>query len=263
VEETKAPEPNMIDWQHMDIDEMAKILGLDTYKQADILKLYNDASNKKFDELDTQTKRAQADNLRSLQGQYDAYLNNLRENRANAVSNGMTKGASAAMQLATMYANAKTISDNQQALSDTLFDLGQQRATALETNKTTAYKDRQAIEQYLGSLRSTYQANDVNELAARLAANSQVKAAQLQADATTKAAGINAAATQSAATAAQDRVLQYYVDQAGGNYAAGLNNYLNQVERDSLTNRINAYANSGLKYQDMVAKNLIGNGYYN
>lgn len=239
--EKKEPELPTFDWQKMDIDEMAKILGLETYKQADILELYNKASNKKFDELDTQVKRTRADNLRTLQGQYDTYLNNLRESRANAVANGITKGSSAALQLAAMYANAQSISENQQAINDTLYDLGQQRATALAENETTAMKDRQAIEQYLGSLRGTYRANDVNELAARLAADSQVQAAKIQADATTKAAGINAAATQNAATAAQDKVYNYYVKQYGPDLGNEL--YLRQVEAGSILDAYNAAGN--------------------
>ena len=224
--------PAKIDWQNKSIDEMASILGLENYKYADILNLYNNTTNKKFDEIDTQTKRTQADNLRALEGNYDTYLNQLRQDRANAIGNGITKGASAAMQLATMYANADTISKDQQAMQDVLFDLNQQRGTALETNATTAMTDRRAIEQYLGTLRGTYEANSVNELAAKLAANAQVESARTQANATVKAAGIGA----STATAAQDKVLQYYVDAANGNYQTGLTNYLAQLERDSRTN---------------------------
>lgn len=224
--------PAKIDWQNKSIDEMAGILGLENYKYADILNLYNNTTNKKFNELDTQTKRTQADNLRALEGSYDTYLNQLRQDRANAIGNGITKGASAAMQLATMYANADTISKDQQTMHDVLFDLNEQRGTALETNATTAMTDRRAIEQYLGTLRGTYEANSVNELAAKLAANAQVESARTQANATVKAAGIGA----STATAAQDKVLQYYVDAANGNYQTGLNNYLAQLERDSRTN---------------------------
>lgn len=241
VTETKPPEVPKIDWTMMNVDEMADILGIDTYKYEDILKLYNNASNKKFDELDTQVKRTQADNLRALQGQYDTYLNTLRENRANAVSSGMTKGANAALQLASMYANAQSISQNQQALSDTLYDLGQQRATALAENETTASKDRKAIEQYLASLQTTHEANSVNELAARLAANSQVQAAQIQADATTKAAGINAAATKSAATATQDKVYGYYIKQFGEDLGNEL--YLRDLNSSNVINAYNAAGN--------------------
>lgn len=193
------PDANKIDWQKKDIDEMAAILGLETYKTADILKLYNDVTNKQFDELDTQVKRTQAENLRSLEGTYNDYLNTIRENRANAISNGMTKGAAAAEQLASMYANAQAISESQQKYYDSQYDIAQERATALATNATQAKNDRLEIEKYLGELRGTYEANSVNELAARLAYSSQLQDAKMQADATTNAAGITAAANRYAA----------------------------------------------------------------
>lgn len=243
--QAQLPEVNKIDWQNKSIDEMASILGIENYKMADILSLYNAATNKKFDELDTQVKRAQSENLRALEGNYEQYLNQLREGRANAVSNGITKGAAAAAQLANMIVNAQTVSDGQQTYYDTLYDIAQQRGTALEENAVTAYKDRQAIEQYLGSLRGTYEANSVNELAARLGATSQVEAARLQADATTKAAGINAAATKAAATAQSDRMMQYYIDLNGGDYSKALPQYLNATARADILNSANNALNGG------------------
>ena len=188
-----------IDWLNKDIDEMAGILGLETYKTEDILKSYNEATNKKFDELDTQVKRTQAENLRALEGNYDTYLNTVRENRANAISNGMTKGAAAAEQLAAMYANAQTVSESQQKYYDNQYDIAQERATALEENVNKARQDRLDIEKYLGELRSTYDASSVNELAARLAASSQVYDARAAADAQIKSAGISANAERAAA----------------------------------------------------------------
>lgn len=202
---TKTPEPEpekvvpKIDWQTKDIDEMAKILGIETYKTADILQKYNDLTNKQYDQLDTDVKRAQAENLRALEGTYNDYLNTIRENRANAISNGMTKGAAAAEQLASMYANAQAISESQQKYYDSQYDIAQERATSLAQNTLQAEADRKEIEKYLGELRGTYEANSVNELAARLSAKSQVHSAQIQADANTKAAGITAAANKYAA----------------------------------------------------------------
>ena len=201
---TKTPEPEKevvpkIDWQTKDIDEMAKILGIETYKTADILQKYNDLTNKQYDQLDTDVKRAQAENLRALEGTYNDYLNTIRENRANAISNGITKGAAAAEQLASMYANAQAISESQQKYYDSQYDIAQERSTSLAQNVLQAEADRKEIERYLGELRGTYEANSVNELAARLSAKSQVHSAQIQADANTKAAGITAAANKYAA----------------------------------------------------------------
>lgn len=208
------PEVQKVNWQGKSTDELAELLGLETYKTADILQLYNNATNKKFDELDTQTKRAQAENLRTLEGQYENYLNTIREDRANAVANGMTKGMNAANQIATMYANAANINENQQAYSDALYDLGEQRATSLEENAITAYQDRKSIEQYLASAAAQYEANSVNELAAKLAASAQVQAARTTADANIKAAGIN----YNAANAAQnmDWLVPYIVNAQKG-----------------------------------------------
>lgn len=215
----KEPAANMIDWQKKDIDEMAAILGLETYKTADILKLYDEVTNKQYDQLDTDVKRAQAENLRALEGTYNDYLSSMRENRANAISNGMTKGAAAAQQLATMYANAQTIAESQQKYYDSQYDIAQERATSLAQNAINAKNDRLEIEKYLGELRGTYQANDVNELAARLAYSSQLQDAKMQADATTKAAGITADANRYAAnvgaaasTAASNYSTSYFED---------------------------------------------------
>lgn len=197
---TAVPVANKIDWQNKSTDEMASILGLTNYKYADILKNYEDATNKKFDEYDTQMKRNRADNLRTLEGQYDTYLNTLREDRANAVSSGINKGTSAAMQLASMYSNAQTIKDNQQTYNDTLYDLVQERGTALEQAKINAKADENALLQYLGTLRGTYEANSVNELASRLGYAAQVKAADIAANATKYAANTSSSASQYAET---------------------------------------------------------------
>src|SRR5574344_1098239 len=195
-----APVMNKIDWQNKSTDEMANILGMTNYKYEDILKNYESATNKKFDEYDTQMKRNRADNLRTLEGQYETYLNTLRENRANAVSNGINKGTSAAMQLASMFGNAQTIKDNQQVYNDKLYDLVQERGTALEQAKINAKADENALLQYLGTLRGTYEANSVNELASRLGYAAQVKAADIAANATKYAANTSSSASQYAET---------------------------------------------------------------
>lgn len=239
-------EPAKIDWQNKSIDEMAAILGIENYKYDDILNLYNNATGKKFDEYDTQATRNRDNNLRDLSANYDTYLNQMREDRANAAANGVTKGTQAAIQLASMVNNAGVVSEGQQTYNDLLYDLMQERGTALEENAVTAYQDRQAIEQYLGTLRGTYEANSVNELAAKLAANSQVQAAQLQANATTKAAGINADATKYAANSsaaaskysanASDNFVYNLYKQQYGNSAT--NKYLNDLNSSNRTNAL-------------------------
>lgn len=220
------PSAQKVNWQGRNVNEVAKELGFQNYSYEDILKMYNDATNKKFDEFDTQMKRAKAENLRTLENTYDTYLEQLRSDRANAISNGMTKGTSAAMQLLSMYANANTISENQEGLTDTLYDLAQQRATALEENINNARQENMAFQQYIGNLLGTYEANSVNELAARLSADAQVKAAQIAANAQTRAAQIGS-------TGGSDLVLGLYRYLYGDEL--GVQKYINQLERDSLT----------------------------
>lgn len=215
------PTPQKVSWQGRNVDGVAAELGFTNYKLEDILKAYNDVTNAKFDELDTQTKRAQAQSLRALEGQYDNYLNQLRSDRANAVSNGITKGTSAAMQIASMFNNASAIKEQQQALNDVLFDLSQQRGTALETNRLSAQKDRQAFQQYLSGLLGTYEANSVNELASRLAHEGQIKAAQIGANATTNAAGIAAQGSVDAANAQNDYLYNMIKKAQAGDRTAG------------------------------------------
>ena len=122
--------------------------------------------------------------------------------------------------------------------NDTIYDTIQQRGTKLEENKLLAQQERRDVEKYLGDLRGTYEANSVAELAARLSADSQIRAAQIGANATTRAAQIGASASGSNNN---DTVFKYYLAQAGGDYATAVNNYLAQLERDTRTNEFVAH----------------------
>lgn len=221
-----APNP-FEDWQNYTNDQIASKLGFKNYSYQDILGMLNNASAAKFDEYDAQTQRTRDNNLRALEDTYSTYLQNMRTDRANAVSNGITKGTAAANQLTTMLANNANIAQSEQTMNDLLNDLALQRSTALAENANTARTEASAWDQYLGTLRSNYTANNVNRYAADITAAAQTKAAQIAANATTNAAGISANAQSNAANASYQWLLDKFVDDAGGNYNNGLKNYLN------------------------------------
>lgn len=194
------------DWQYTTNQQLADRLGITNYKYEDILKSLNNATAAKFNEYDTQIKQQQSTNLRSLEDNYVAYLQALRENKANAVQNGIIKGQAAANYLTTMLSNNSTIAQGQQSMQDILNTANTERATALATNADTARTEASAWDQYLGNLRGTYTANNVNKYAA-----------ELTADAQTRAAGIAANATTSAANSGNDFIYSLYKNLYGAN----------------------------------------------
>jgi hypothetical protein len=196
--------PAIEDWQNLTDDQIAGKLGLKGYKYDDILGRLDAAAAAKFNEIDTTLKRTQAQNLRGLEENYANYVNTLRADKANAISSGITKGQAAAMQILSGITGNKAISDSQQKINDELFKATQERGTMLAENKNLAQTQADAWSQYLGTLRSQFQANEVNQYAADAAAMAQ----KYSADASTRAAGITAGATRYAANAPTNDLIE-------------------------------------------------------
>ncbi len=193
------------DWQSLSNDAVADRLGIKGYKYEDILANLDQAAAAKYNEIDTTLKRMQSENLRGLEENYSNYVNTLRADKANAISSGITKGQAAAMQILSGINGNKAISDSQQKVNDEIFKATQERGTMLADNKNLARTQSDAWQQYLATLKSNYQANEVNEYAADTAAMAQRYAA----DAQTRAAGISAGATRYAAATGGNSELEY------------------------------------------------------
>jgi hypothetical protein len=171
-------------------DELAKRFGI-VNDYATILKELQDATNAKFDETETTMKRAESANLRSQETAYNQYLQDLRSRAANAVASGATKGTMAANALASLLVSQDTNREGINTLNDLLYDIAQQRGTALKADVTTARQQANEIGQYLGNLATSMDTNAINKYAAELAANAQTRAASTNAAKIAADAGFN------------------------------------------------------------------------
>lgn len=188
----------MSNW-YLSGDEIAKRFGIKT-KESDLYNTYMQAVNAQFNESDAQMQRAKDENLRTLRSQYEQSLIDARNNRANAVATGITKGTAAASQISSMLGMQQAGGEQQTALNDILVDLANQRGTALAGARTQAQTDANTIAQYLAQMGAAYQANDVNKYAA---------------DATRYAANVTAGGTAKAANSAYDFLYNLLNEQYG------------------------------------------------
>jgi hypothetical protein len=150
-------------------DELAKMYGIN-YDYDYILNLLNQGSAKKRDEVLGQIDRDRANSLRSGQGMFGQYLDALRQTKSNAVATGVNKGTLAAQELMAMLGTQDKLSQEQlmmNQLSQKTFD---EYATNASMNQSLAFTNSNAIKQYLGTLSSNLNANDVQRYAAELAA---------------------------------------------------------------------------------------------
>lgn len=189
-------------------DEIARKFGIDNNKDNIYAELLG-ALNAKFDEFETQTKRAEESARRAMSDNYIQSLQDARVNRANAVQTGMTRGMAAANQMANMLGFQQNNALVQQGAQDVLLDVGQQRGTAAEQARVTASDTQRAIAQYLAQMGATFEANDVNRRAAELQSNATIEAARLQSN-----------ATRAAATSADEYLYNMIKQGTAGNPAA-------------------------------------------
>ena len=210
----KEPDP----WYYSG-DEIAKRFGI-VNDYATVLAEMQGATSKKFDELNTQTLKAKDDSLRTMQSQYQQYLDGIRSAKSNAVATGISKGTAAAQQIAAMLGGQQQTAASQQTLTDLLNTINEQRATALATDVNTARTQTNEMGKYLSQIGATYDSNAINKYAAQLAADAQTRAAQIAASGQTSAARINA-------NAGYDTLMNYLIEYNKGDKNAALSQYFN------------------------------------
>lgn len=212
----------------MSAPEAAEKFGID-YNEANILKGYDEASNKKFDELTNaqQTLREQSlrNNAQYIKQTADAYLDSYR----NAAPTATGRGALAANMLSNMINATDTLSYNDYGMLQSVNALEQERQKELANNKMLAKDKYTKMGTYLSSLSATQNAANVQAALANMdkysteyAASRKTAAANAAAAASrysglAKAASINADYAANSALAKWYQYYDMYLRQTNGN----------------------------------------------
>lgn len=223
-------------------DEAAKLYDLD-YNEENILKGYDEASNKKFDELiDAQSdlrEQSLRNNAQYIRQTADAYLDSYK----NAAPTATGRGALAANALSNMINASDTLSYNDYGMMQSINALEQERQKELTNNKMLAKDYYTDLGLYLSQLTANKNTADVKAAAANMdkyateyAASRQTAAANAAAAASKYSGLANAASTYSQfnANSALSKLYQYYnmyLARTGGNKQEAdsifVNNHLN------------------------------------
>lgn len=223
-------------------EEAAKLYDID-YNEENKLNEYNEASNKKFDELVSAQSDLREQSLRN-NAQYikqtaDAYLDAYR----NAAPTATGRGTLAANLLSNMINASDTLSYNDYGMNQSINALEEERKKELENNKMLAKDYYTDLGLYLSQLTANKNAADVKAAAANMdkyateyAASRKTAAANAAAAASKYSGLANAASTYSQfnANSALSKLYQYYnmyLARTGGNTQEAdsifVNNHLN------------------------------------
>lgn len=175
----------------MSASELAKLYGLN-YDYDYILNVMNEGTDAYLNEMTEKAKQLQQDTLRNQTSLYYQYLNNLREQRANAVNTGINRGAQAAQELSQYLLTQQEIGKQLSESNATIYDLYNQAITERAKNKYNALKDYNQLGSTLMTGSINLNANDVQRYTADLGAAAQIAAARADAAATIKSSLINA-----------------------------------------------------------------------
>ncbi len=223
-------------------EEAAEKFKID-YDEAKTLEGYNEASNKKFDELvNTQSdlrEQSLRNNAQYIKQTTDAYLDAYR----NAAPTATGRGTLAANLLSNMINSSDTLSYNDYGMNQSINALEEERKKELENNKMLAKDYYTNLGLYLSTLTANQNAANVKAAAANMDkyateyAASRATAAANAAAAASKYSGLaNATSTYSQynANSALSKLYQYYnmyLAQTGGNTKEAdsifVNNHLN------------------------------------
>lgn len=226
----------------MSAPEAAKHFGID-YNEENILKDYNEASNKKFDELTNAQQDLREQSLRNnaqfIRQTADAYLDSYR----NAAPTATGRGALAANMLSNMIGATDTLSYNDYGMLQSINALEQERQKELENNKMLAKDLYTKMGTYLSTLSANKNAADVQAAIANMdkysteyAASRKTAAANAAAAASrysglAQAASTNANAAANSALAKWYQYYDAYLSRTGGNTKEAdnliVNNHLN------------------------------------
>ena len=172
--------------------ELAEMYGA-IYGEEEFLKRLQDATNAKFNEYDSQTRKLRDEALTDYASQYDQYLNTIRNQKANSLQQGITKGASMANEVSTLLGAQSISSANQNQYQEQLGELVDARASQLASDKYTAMNLQNELAMKLANVGQQAEATDVQDqigyyqyLASMAQAEVQNKLYQYQAEADAK-----------------------------------------------------------------------------
>lgn len=212
--------------------ELAELYGID-YNEANILKDYNEATNKYYDDLIAEQNALRTQYVRN-NSQYlnqitDAYLDSYK----NAAPTATGKGALAANVLSTQLAAGLTNAENDYGMLQNVNNLEKTRQAELVSNNNEAKQYYNKIGTTLSTLGANKNASDVKQAIAVLDkyssdyASDRAYAAYLAQSNAAKYSGLaNASQTAAAASAnanAWDQIYNWYKTYHNGTYAADSN----------------------------------------
>lgn len=149
--------------------ELAEMYGIN-YDYDYILGLLNNASDAKYNESQNEVKKMQLNNARQGAGTFATYLNALRQSKSNAVATGINKGTQAAQELSATLGSQQLLSANQTKLDQEVLKLIDLASTQRANNQVLAFDNYNKLGQYLGTLSTNLNANDVQKYVAELSA---------------------------------------------------------------------------------------------
>lgn len=150
----------------MDKEAFSKKFGFIFGDQID--KVYADANNAKFDEIDGLTRHARDTSLTDMASGQDQYLSTLREQRANAPQSGIMKGANMAGEMQNMLGSQASSSEAQQGYATTMAKLANERGTSAEEAMINAMKDKNSVANQMGTMATEKYGMDVQDEASYL-----------------------------------------------------------------------------------------------
>lgn len=134
----------------------------------EINKLYQDATNAKYNELEGTARVARDNSLVDYGAQYNEYLQNMREQKAKGAQTGIMKGANLAGEIATLLGAQDKVSDTQTQYAKDMATIGDERGTAAYQAQVDAMKYNNELGNMLGTLGMQKYGYDVQDEAAYL-----------------------------------------------------------------------------------------------
>jgi len=197
--------------------ELAEMYGIN-YDYDYILGLLNNASDAKYNESQNEVKKMQLNNARQGAGTFATYLNALRQSKSNAVATGINKGTQAAQELSATLGSQQLLSANQTKLNQEVLKLIDLASTQRANNQVLALDNYNKLGQYLGTLSTNLNANDIQKYVAEMSAAAAASASS--------SAGASYGGTSSMS----------YLDSVMQNYLEG--NYKNPAQRKMVENAL-------------------------
>ena len=146
-------------------EELAKLFGL-VFGQEQIYDILQQATNAKFDEFDSQTRKNRDQQLTDYSTQYDQYLQNTRNQRQSALKNGLSKGTAVASEVLSQIGAQQQGAQTQQLYQQQLGDITYQRGSQLASDQYNAMMTQNDLATTLGNLSVGQYGNEVQHDAA-------------------------------------------------------------------------------------------------